>query len=425
MGRVITLDALGTLVALEDPGAAARRRAGPRAAWRSSEAQAARGAARGDRVLPRPPRQRRSTPPRSRGCGRAAPRCCGRRSSGAGADVGARSRRPRWSTRCWRRCASRRSPTCPARWRELRAAGPSPRRRLQLGRVAARDAAHDRPRRARRRRDQLGRGGRAQAGAGDLPRARSRWRGAPRRATARAGAARRRLARARRRGRARGRADAVLVARDGVVPTGARRRGGARLARRARRARVRNLGRPCPTSRPSFSPTCRAADAGAARRPGRPAAPDAAALEPHEQSGRDRWPPWLSIAGFAAGYGDDDRARALRHRHRRRVRRVDEGPAAGREHRPDGRPERSRSSARRTSSPCSAAAPPPPTSACAPAPLWRSVRLLVARLDRLLRARARSGRVALELDEQQTLPDELGANGLAAQRARRRSCSSP
>jgi hypothetical protein len=26
-------------------------------------------------------------------------------------------------------------------------------------------------------------------------------------------------------------------------------------------------------------------------------------LEAHEQSGRDRWPAWLSIAGFAAGYG--------------------------------------------------------------------------------------------------------------------------
>lgn len=26
-------------------------------------------------------------------------------------------------------------------------------------------------------------------------------------------------------------------------------------------------------------------------------------LEPHEQSGRDRWPAWLSVAGFAAGYG--------------------------------------------------------------------------------------------------------------------------
>jgi len=46
--------------------------------------------------------------------------------------------------------------------------------------------------------------------------------------------------------------------------------------------------------------------------PGLPAPPpssDATAtgeptgLEPHEQSGRDRWPAWLSIAGFAAGYG--------------------------------------------------------------------------------------------------------------------------
>ena len=37
--------------------------------------------------------------------------------------------------------------------------------------------------------------------------------------------------------------------------------------------------------------------------PGDPAPAAASQLEPHEQSGRDGWPPWLSIAGFAAGYG--------------------------------------------------------------------------------------------------------------------------
>ena len=42
--------------------------------------------------------------------------------------------------------------------------------------------------------------------------------------------------------------------------------------------------------------------------PPREPAPAAAEAEPaplvaHEQSGRDRWPAWLSIAGFAAGYG--------------------------------------------------------------------------------------------------------------------------
>jgi len=36
--------------------------------------------------------------------------------------------------------------------------------------------------------------------------------------------------------------------------------------------------------------------------PGDPAPAAASQLEPHEQSGRDGWPPWLSIAGFAAGY---------------------------------------------------------------------------------------------------------------------------
>jgi uncharacterized protein len=41
--------------------------------------------------------------------------------------------------------------------------------------------------------------------------------------------------------------------------------------------------------------------------PDPPADPAAAAepsgLEPHEQSGRDRWPAWLSVAGLLAGYG--------------------------------------------------------------------------------------------------------------------------
>jgi len=37
--------------------------------------------------------------------------------------------------------------------------------------------------------------------------------------------------------------------------------------------------------------------------PGDPAPAAASQLEPHEQSGRDGWPPWLSIAGFVAGYG--------------------------------------------------------------------------------------------------------------------------
>ena len=37
--------------------------------------------------------------------------------------------------------------------------------------------------------------------------------------------------------------------------------------------------------------------------PARPAAAEPSELPAHEQSGRDRWPAWLSIAGFAAGYG--------------------------------------------------------------------------------------------------------------------------
>ena len=51
---------------------------------------------------------------------------------------------------------------------------------------------------------------------------------------------------------------------------------------------------------PQFQPDLPAPPPG----PADPATPAASsALAAHEQSGRDRWPAWLSIAGFAAGYG--------------------------------------------------------------------------------------------------------------------------
>ena len=49
---------------------------------------------------------------------------------------------------------------------------------------------------------------------------------------------------------------------------------------------------------PQFQP-----DRPAQAAPDPEATAEPAALVPHEQSGRDRWPAWLSIAGLAAGYG--------------------------------------------------------------------------------------------------------------------------
>jgi membrane protease YdiL (CAAX protease family) len=52
---------------------------------------------------------------------------------------------------------------------------------------------------------------------------------------------------------------------------------------------------------PQFQPDLpppRAPDAAREPAPGSPLP-----LEPHDQSGRAAWPPWLSVAGFAAGYG--------------------------------------------------------------------------------------------------------------------------
>ena len=148
-------------------------------------------------------------------------------------------------------------------------------------------------------------------------------------------------------------------------------------------------------------------------RPGLSAPPDPAhgqepvPHDPHEQSGRARWPPWLSIAGFAAGYGTTIVLGLVV---------VVIASAFG----------------------ASAKDPPPgvsigltvgqnlalvvaayffaflggrPTAAdfgLRPARLWRSVRLLVAIWIGFFIASA-IWAAALSLDEQQTLPDELGA----------------
>ena len=50
-----------------------------------------------------------------------------------------------------------------------------------------------------------------------------------------------------------------------------------------------------PQFQPDLPPAAPAVDPDTAAEP--------EALEPHEQSGRDRWPPWLSVAAFAVGFG--------------------------------------------------------------------------------------------------------------------------
>ena len=177
MGRVITLDALGTLVALEDPVPRLVAALAARGATVSA-AQAAAALRRRSRSTA-PPTTRPSMAPRSRRCARAVPRCCARRWRGRGPTSAPSPRRDgrRAAGRPALRAVRRRA----RRARRAARGRPSARRRLGLGRVAARHAAHDGPRSARRRRDQLRRGGRAQAGGGDLP---------PRVAVALAGAAR-------------------------------------------------------------------------------------------------------------------------------------------------------------------------------------------------------------------------------------------
>jgi membrane protease YdiL (CAAX protease family) len=142
------------------------------------------------------------------------------------------------------------------------------------------------------------------------------------------------------------------------------------------------------------------------------AAPEAEPHDPHDQSGRARWPPWLSIAGFAAGYGTTIVLGLIV---------IVIASAFG----------------------ASAKDPPPgvnigltvgqnlalvaaayffaflggrPAAAdfgLRPARLWRSVRLLVAVWIGFFIASA-IWAAALGLKEQQTLPDELGANGSLA-----------
>ena len=143
--------------------------------------------------------------------------------------------------------------------------------------------------------------------------------------------------------------------------------------------------------------------------PGDPAPAAASQLEPHEQSGRDGWPPWLSIAGFAAGYGTTIVvglfvlviAGAFGASAKDPPPGVNIGLTVGQNlalvgaayffAMLSGRPAAADFGLR-------------------PAPLKRSVKLLVAVWIGFF-ALSAIWAAALGLDERQTLPDELGANG--------------
>ena len=143
--------------------------------------------------------------------------------------------------------------------------------------------------------------------------------------------------------------------------------------------------------------------------PGDPAPAAASQLEPHEQSGRDGWPPWLSIAGFAAGYSTTIVvglvvlviAGAFGASAKDPPPGVNIGLTVGQNlalvgaayffAMLSGRPAAADFGLR-------------------PAPLRRSVKLLVAVWIGFF-ALSAIWAAALGLDERQTLPDELGANG--------------
>ena len=189
--RAVLLDALGHAArAAAARAAAARRAARARRRSRSARRSPARAIARRDRATTARTWTRAATPA---GLADLRERCAEivraelrrRRRPARGADRGAAggARVPRRSRTPRPRCAA------------LRERGRAARRRLQLGRLAARAPGGDRAGAARRRRGRLGRDRRGQAGSARSSVTRSRSRAAPRPP----GAARRRHARRRRR----------------------------------------------------------------------------------------------------------------------------------------------------------------------------------------------------------------------------------
>ena len=140
-----------------------------------------------------------------------------------------------------------------------------------------------------------------------------------------------------------------------------------------------------------------------------PAAAESAGLELHEQSGRDRWPPWLSIAGFAAGYGTTIVLGLV-------VLVIAGAFGASTKDPPPGVNiglTVVQNLALVAAAYFFAMLGGRPTAAdfgLRPARLWRSVRLLVAVWVGFYVVSA-IWAVSLGLEEQQTLPDELGAGG--------------
>jgi membrane protease YdiL (CAAX protease family) len=159
-----------------------------------------------------------------------------------------------------------------------------------------------------------------------------------------------------------------------------------------------------PQFQPDLAPPPAAGEAAGAAGPG-----SEPALEPHEQSGRAAWPPWLSIAGFAAGYGTTIVlglvviviASAFGASTKNPPPGINIGLTVGQNLALmgaayffaflSGRPAAADFGLR-------------------PALLWRSVRLLGAIWIAFFILSAIWSAV-LDLHEQQTLPDELGANG--------------
>ena len=158
-----------------------------------------------------------------------------------------------------------------------------------------------------------------------------------------------------------------------------------------------------PQFQPGLTPPPPPADAPA------PAPSEPEAPEPHEQSGRNRWPAWLSIAGFAAGYGATIVLGLF-------VLVIAGAFGASTKDPPPGLNiglTVGQNLALVGAAYFFAFLSGRPTAAdfgLRPAPLGRSVRLLVAVWIGFFVLSA-IWAVALSLEEQQTLPDELGANG--------------
>ena len=320
--RAVLLDALGTLVELDEPVGEPDRRARRARAGRPGRRTSASRCARRSPTTARTT-TRRSTSRRSSACATAAPRSSGPRCP------------PRRATATRRACARRCSPglrfrafdEVPGVLRALRAAGRAPGRRQQLGRLAARRAARHGARRAARRGADVGGGADRQARPARSSSAALRSPAAWRReqactsattCVADVGGA-----------RAAG-ITPVLVDRDGSARRGVR---GVRVGPDTRRAAP---GRPL-TSRPMSTarPGC------PARPPAIPRRRSSARSCPRASSRRrvgPQWKAWTAWVALVGGFAAAIAGALIIGIVAAGVRRVARGPAAGGEHPRDGRP---------------------------------------------------------------------------------------